>query len=72
LEDVHCLNIKIPKKVMGDFNAEVVNKFGMTYGNTVECIVEAMKLWVKESKENRIQKERESKELKREKINADI
>ena len=67
---MHCLNIKIPKKLMGEFNTEVVNKFGITYGNTVECIIEAMKLWVKDSKEKRFQKERESKELKREKINV--
>ena len=70
MEDKHTLNVKIPKKLMGEFNTEVVNKFGNTYGNTVECVMEAMKLWIKESKENRIQKERKSELLKREKINA--
>lgn len=62
LEDMHNLNVKIPKKLMSEFNTEIVLKFGNIRGNTNGCLKEAMTLWVEKAKNKRIQKEKSIRE----------
>lgn len=44
-----------------EFHNEVVNQHGASYGNTGNCLKEAIKLWVDKSKKERLQKEKLAK-----------
>ncbi len=55
------LCVKVENALAKEFHTEVINQYGQSFGNTGKCLKEAIKLWVKEAKENRIQKEKLAK-----------
>lgn len=55
-ESFHNLSVKVPKTLLKEFNAEIVYKYGKTYGNMNSGIIEAMKLWANTQKLERERK----------------
>jgi len=60
-EKGYSLCVKVEEDLAKEFHIEVVNQHGQAYGNTGNCLIEAIKLWVEKAKEKRIQKEKSAK-----------
>ena len=57
-EKGYSLCVKVDNDLAKEFHIEVVNQHGHSYGNTGECIKDAIKLWVEKSKKERKQKQK--------------
>jgi len=62
---VISLGVKVEQELAKEFHTEIVNKSGNTYGNTGNCVKEAIKLWIEKSKKERIQKEKSAEKKKK-------
>jgi len=51
-EKIINLCVRVNDKLAKDFYTEVVKQHGQAYGNTGNCIKEAIKLWIDKAKKN--------------------
>ena len=55
-EECYNLFVRIPKELNKNFNAEIVYKYGRTYGNIPNAVKEAITYWVEAQKKERERK----------------